>query len=598
MARSDNASGRVQRRGKRTGVVTASNDHSDDEEMDSIEEFFDQAATPDTARGNRQSDASGAPQRSRRRTPRQPQRSAAHLNLSLPGQDLDESQARISNDTPLSTKRTVLTSPSELSNVSTLAPSPDVEVPQRSRHSSLEEQPVELPRNMEEDAQSTGSNGDAPPAMDFPPNQDEEDDLAPPELDESESSPRLSATSPPKLDVPPAVATPKGVLSDTETEDDALPASADHDLDDDDREGPGFNMVHDPETPLSEKQRREETAKQRGRIKKKSRSSIESASTKGTKAAKSKRSKKKRQVLFSPQGVPIANRDYENVPISHYVEASPDDAIGGARRSRRARCKPLEFWKNEKIVYAPYEDVEEDMAEAIGDMPVPKDIVRALPTPYRKRKVTTKPTTASSSKDKKKKAKAATDESDEISVFNSGPLKRKYKGKLMKGDTAVVWDDRQESSNDLKLVSYASKMQSTELPLSDSRGRDESEVVGSAAQAFNIPNDETGIYVGYIVGNLNLPPEGIKDAESVGPCAQTFTVCTGQPGALEVAFSDPESPEGVFEPKSASRFLLGPGDLFRVPPGNTYRLENHSKTSPCLLTWTIIRPRVIPTNQD
>ena len=142
-----------------------------------------------------------------------------------------------------------------------------------------------------------------------------------------------------------------------------------------------------------------------------------------------------------------------------------------------------------------------------------------------------------------------------------------------------------------EVVSYADRMEAAELPLSATRTKEEGSIVGSAAQAFNIPSDQNDNYVGYIMGNLLLPPRGIKDAESVGPCSQTFTVCTGQKKALEVAFADPDGPEGMLDDESAQRFLLGPGDLFRVPPGNTYRLENHSTTKPCLLTWTIIRPR-------
>ena len=42
--------------------------------------------------------------------------------------------------------------------------------------------------------------------------------------------------------------------------------------------------------------------------------------------------------------------------------------------------------------------------------------------------------------------------------------------------------------------------------------------------------------------------------------------------------------------ETAQRFLLSPGDMFCVPAGNMYRIENHSKTHECKLFWTIIRP--------
>jgi hypothetical protein len=59
----------------------------------------------------------------------------------------------------------------------------------------------------------------------------------------------------------------------------------------------------------------------------------------------------------------------------------------------------------------------------------------------------------------------------------------------------------------------------------NTRTKDEGNVVGIAAEAFNIPRYANYNYVGYIMGKLILPPSGIKDAESVGPCSQTFTVC-------------------------------------------------------------------------
>ena len=91
------------------------------------------------------------------------------------------------------------------------------------------------------------------------------------------------------------------------------------------------------------------------------------------------------------------------------------------------------------------------------------------------------------------------------------------------------------------------------------------------------------------MGHLALPPKSIKDYESVGLCAQTFTVCHCQPNSLEVSIADPENPE-KYDDDTAQRFLLGPGDMFRIPQNNTYQLKNHSKTVEALLTWNIIRP--------
>ena len=131
-----------------------------------------------------------------------------------------------------------------------------------------------------------------------------------------------------------------------------------------------------------------------------------------------------------------------------------------------------------------------------------------------------------------------------------------------------------------------------DLPLPSTRTKAEGKVVARAAQAFNVQpkSTEEHDYVGFIMGHLQLPPKAIKDAESSGKCAHTFTVCHCQPNALEVAYADPSEGEGKYEAETAQRLLLNPGDMFRIPQGNSYRIQNHSTTMDCLLTWTIIKP--------
>jgi centromere protein C len=111
-----------------------------------------------------------------------------------------------------------------------------------------------------------------------------------------------------------------------------------------------------------------------------------------------------------------------------------------------------------------------------------------------------------------------------------------------------------------------------------------------------LPDNPT--YPGYLMGNLMLPPRAIKDPECVGACAQTFTVVSCQPNALEVAYGDPDEDEGVLNPDTAQRFMVGPGDMFRIPPKNCYRLENHSRKKQCILTWTIIRNIELPYDDE
>lgn len=151
------------------------------------------------------------------------------------------------------------------------------------------------------------------------------------------------------------------------------------------------------------------------------------------------------------------------------------------------------------------------------------------------------------------------------------------------------------------MIAFNRNLRPRPLPLltgRNPRGRHDSNLIGSASQSFNVLNPGNEVYPGYLMGNLLLPPRAIKDAECVGSCAQTFTVVDCQPNSLEVAYGDPEADQGVLDPQTAQRFLLGPGDMFRIPPRNCYRLENHSRKKVCALTWTIIRNIDLPYDEE
>lgn len=59
-----------------------------------------------------------------------------------------------------------------------------------------------------------------------------------------------------------------------------------------------------------------------------------------------------------------------------------------------------------------------------------------------------------------------------------------------------------------------------------------------------------------------------------------------QPNSLEFAIADPSGDDGKFDPKTAQRYMLSKGDMFQIPPGNWYRIENHSKVMKASLFWT------------
>jgi hypothetical protein len=84
-----------------------------------------------------------------------------------------------------------------------------------------------------------------------------------------------------------------------------------------------------------------------------------------------------------------------------------------------------------------------------------------------------------------------------------------------------------------------------------------------------------------------LPPKAIKDAERVGFLSNVFSVGDCQPNSLEFALADPQGVQ--FDEKTAQRFLLSKGDMFQIPPFNSYRIENHSKTEDAKLFYTLIK---------
>ncbi|KAL7551687.1 hypothetical protein ACHAWF_014879 [Thalassiosira exigua] len=171
--------------------------------------------------------------------------------------------------------------------------------------------------------------------------------------------------------------------------------------------------------------------------------------------------------------------------------------------------------------------------------------------------------------------------------FDDRALRRKRR--IRDGETGSVWSETLEAASEVKLVSRLDARTFSKLPLSVDRGKRESRVVGFASQAFHVHTDDDDLFPGYIAGNVVIPPRGIKDAEGVGLCSQVFNVGDCQPGSVEFALADPGGKDGEFDPRTAQRYLLSRGDMFQIPPGNVYRIENHSKTRKADLFWTIVK---------
>jgi centromere protein C len=407
-------------RGTRSSVIVPDNDSSD------IEEFFDNARSPEAVLGNDPSRRS--PRSSSKVEPavavgRPARASKQILRLSLPGQQQDDYDSHV----PAGKYRPdLLGSPSELSKVSTLPPTPAI---------TLRSDEVEITRQAlaARDEQEKPIDADL---VDFSAPADDDvggDDLAPPAVDDDDD----------EFPEEPQIADSMVDESFQDRKPAARASLPDTDSEDDDKEGHGFAIAQNEA---------QEAAAETADKKKMKRVSI--ASDDKTPVPKNRGKKGQRVPIFSPRGIPIGNRMYQRIPI---VEPSPVDA-GDLRRSRRSKQKPLEFWRNERVEYGPADD--DNFVEEIGDMPLPKAVMRAQDTPYRKRKDAGKSKTAHTKNEKAKRrasAASASDRDDDV-AFDYSKLQKKYKGNLIESETANVWDDGIDELSDLSRCSGSTQL--------------------------------------------------------------------------------------------------------------------------------------------
>ena len=133
---------------------------------------------------------------------------------------------------------------------------------------------------------------------------------------------------------------------------------------------------------LAEKKRSHSTKK--GKKKKNDQSN--NSDSDGDDAVKPKSKPKKKinpfSTHFSPKGVP-GPRTYTEIPLSDLKADTPEDTQ--ARRSKRVRLPPLEFWRGEKPIFGGNDFGDE--FDGVKNMPVVIGIAKPDPTPYKKRKV-------------------------------------------------------------------------------------------------------------------------------------------------------------------------------------------------------------------
>jgi centromere protein C len=99
-------------------------------------------------------------------------------------------------------------------------------------------------------------------------------------------------------------------------------------------------------------------------------------------------------------------------------------------------------------------------------------------------------------------------------------------------------------------------------------------------------DDEYGVT--YTYGHYALAPNAIETFEDIGRNTMLFSVGACPPGSVEFAFGHPT--DGSFtDPTCLQRLLPKKTDLIRIPPGNCYRMTNHSD-SEAFVAWTGIPP--------
>jgi hypothetical protein len=117
--------------------------------------------------------------------------------------------------------------------------------------------------------------------------------------------------------------------------------------------------------------------------------------------------------------------------------------------------------------------------------------------------------------------------------------------------------------------------------------------VGCAA-ALSFASSENPLEMsGWMSGKLDLPALGIKDKANVAKCYQLFVLSECEDDAVELAIAHPNT-ENCWVENTVQRVMLRRGDTFCIPPGNVYRLENHSSEVSALLNWTIIKALSVP----
>lgn len=295
----------------------------------------------------------------------------------------------------------------------------------------------------------------------------------------------------------------------------------------------------------------------------------------------------------------ISDEDEESIS-----EGSDD---GNVRRSRRAtKGRRFAFWKNERPLYqegtlvglaaaepTPVKHTSKSRSNRNANgKPAKKKEKRATGT----KRVRNAESDSSLDEDQlmnSKRHRSAPDYNQEIvnEPLNEAllPTDVEYIDPVLT-DSMAVWDDYYDRPTTAAVICCKDTCTAPmALPVtSTNRPAGKKVPQPLASHFFHVAEAEKGVMSGWMAGSVDLPPGSIKDAEGVGRYLQVFFVVKGQKGSVEFGLADPL--QDFWDDRTAQRVLLGPGDSFYVPPGNIYRLENHSPTISCSINWMIVYP--------
>ncbi|KAF9932502.1 hypothetical protein FBU30_008075 [Linnemannia zychae] len=247
-----------------------------------------------------------------------------------------------------------------------------------------------------------------------------------------------------------------------------------------------------------------------------------------------------------------SKRAKEIKTFTHEIPIVPDKIVDeetGVRRSHRTKVAPLEFWKNEKLVF------EKAMDNGVVGQVI-KGVIRAETEPMSKRKRKNGPRSRTKAPPtRRQKTIRNSDENEQDTAEDDN--KEVYRLDSESEDQEILHSKglREESKATAETLVYGSdKMVS--------------QVVAESQNSIQFRRTQSGEYqlhrgledVDTVSGTIKIKPEGRKPTNSGNNSSMVFYVIKG---LVQVNVHK-------------SQFVLSTGGRFLVPRGNTYSIVNLS----------------------